>query len=857
MDFPGKPGVLFVVLRSGRIQELQTIHASIEEYAMTNEEPTGASADVKESPLMFAYVVLAFTCVALVMFGDLVFQTGDTVISHRLSDGSQYFSRMRDFGFSELAKGNMPLWNPHIFSGTPFVGAFQTGMFYPLNAVYLILPLSNAMNVDVAIHVFLMSFFMCLWARKRGLSWGAGFVAGIILAYGGAGFTRVMAGHITMIQAWTWAPLILLSIDHVIEKRSNGWMLIGVGATTMQILAGYPPCVFMTAMATGFYSCVRLVRAEHRRGIIGRLALYCILPPLMACVQLWTGLATAEESMRSAGVSYEFATTFSFHPEHLLTLLMPAFFGNVIHVMYWGRWAFWDSTIFMGIGGLVLVGCSLFFGPKSSRRFSFTLVFLFVVLALGSYTPVFRWVFEIPGFDNFRSPSKFMFPASLFAAMLAGLGMDAAIQGKVRAKALPVIVGITALLCFLLSAWISTTVTQNEPSEGLRQFIDQREPLDDTIFMSLQQIPLPKIYYIQIAHLASISSLIAGLTCTILCAALWMSKAKSWLIYVIPVVAVLEVLMFARVHRPTFQLSDNDRPTFDGLYESAPGDYRIMDVTGIDNSIRNHAMDAGKYVIWGYDPVILDRYAQFVVFAASGDKRAFEQGLLEAALSGNDPLAESIHKSKNFEFVNKIDGDMTLFRLLRCRYVIINPGEWDAPGSYWNVGGPMPRFYFQNAYSVHKTKDSIFDALKNPAFDPASKVLLESEPVPKPDVLSDGKELTARINVVSETTDSIEFELTVDHNTLLIITDSYSKNWRAIPLENSVQDQYDVMPVDYTLRGIPLASGTHHFVLEYAPTSYTVGRWISFVSVLFFLSCCVAVGFKNYQQANLMSKRKP
>jgi hypothetical protein len=808
----------------------------------------------KESPFASAYVVAVFFCIALVMFGDVIFQSGDTVVSHRLSDGSQYFSRMRDFGFSELSKGNMPLWNPHIFSGTPFVGAFQTGMFYPLNAIYLGLPLANAMNVDTAFHVFLISVFMYSWARKRGLSWGASFVAGMILAYGGAGFARVMAGHITMLQAFAWAPLILLSIDHVVEKRSNGWMLIGVGATTMQILAGYPPLVLMTALAAGLYCCGRLIDAEHRVKIIVRLIPYAILPPLMACVQLWTGLDTASESMRSAGVSYDFATTFSFHPESLLTLFMPTFFGNAIQAMYWGRWSFWDSTIFMGIGGLALAASSMYFPSKSIRRYSFTLALIFTVLSFGSYTPIYSFFFEyIPGFSSFRSPAKFAFPAALFGAMLAGIGMDALLQGKVTSKKISVVLGIVGSVCFIGAIWLSSTSIGRGPTQSLIRFIDDRNASSDTIFISMEGFPLPHDYYVSIAWMMFFSCLVAGTTCLFLCAAMWKPKAKSWVAYAVPVMTVLEVLAFSLLHRPSFNLSDNDRPSFDALYGREPGMYRVMDVAGIDNSKRNHAVGVRKYSVWGYDPVVLDRYAQFVVFG--GANRTLEPELLEMTMWGNDPLAESIHKYENYEFLpDDIDGDLTLFRLLRCRYIIINPGTWTGRSGYWEIGGALPRFFFSNSYSVHETKDSLFNEMKKDSFDPAGTVLLESEPVPKPYVLSDGETLSASINVVSQTTDSVEMEIEVDHNTLLVVTDSYSKNWRAVPLDNSVQNRYDVLPADYTLRGIPLAAGKHHFLLEYAPKSYTVGRWISLASVLFFLVCCVVVGYKRYSTPKVQSK---
>ena len=170
----------------------------------------------------------------MAMFGDVLLMQGDRVISSRMGDGSQYFSRMRDFGFTELAKGNIPLWNPHIFSGTPFVGNFQSAVFYPLNLMYVFMPLPAAMNLDITLHVFLTSFFMFCWARSRRLHPLACMVAGIVLAYGAAYFLRVLAGHYTMLAALCWAPLLCLAVDKGFARPSVGWTLVGVGATTMQ-----------------------------------------------------------------------------------------------------------------------------------------------------------------------------------------------------------------------------------------------------------------------------------------------------------------------------------------------------------------------------------------------------------------------------------------------------------------------------------------------------------------------------------------------------------------------------------------------------------------------------------------------
>ena len=808
--------------------------------------------DEIESRQTPVYAVLILAAIALVMFGDLAFRSGGTVVSHQLGDGSQYFSRMRDFGFSELAKGNIPLWNPHIFSGTPFVGAFQSGMFYPPNLMYMVLPLARAMNLDTVLHVFLMSFFMFAWAKKQGLSTTASVLSGVLLAYGGASFIRVMAGHITMLQAFSWAPLILLSIDHVFEKRSNGWMLIGVGATAMQMLVGHPPSVIMTAMAAFFYCCTKLIGTKDRTGILIRLVPFAVFPPSIACVQWWTGLDTATESIRAAGVTYEFATSYSYPPENLLTLLMPALFGNVVNVMYWGRWAFWDSTAFMGIGGLVLVASSVYFGSKSLRRYSATLLLFFSVLSLGSYTPIYGFFFDhIPGFDSFRSPAKFMFPASLFMAMLAGLGTDAIIQGKVNTKKIPIAIGFMGGICLLGAIWLGATSIGSEPSDTLREFVDQRADMDETFFVSLAGHPLPDDYYVQVVRLAFVSFLVAGCTCAILCTLLLSSSKKSWVLYAIPVMTILEVLVFARLHRPTFELTNNDRPGFDQFYVEDPGDYRIMDVSGIDNATRNHAVDARKSAIWGYDPIILDRYAQFVIFAEG--KRSFDTKLLEAALTGADPMTVSVHELQNYEFLpsGKIEGDLALYPLLRCKYMIINAGKLNDPPSLWFVGESFPRFFFSNTYSVHDTKDAIFSEMSRQdengeyLFDPTEKILLESNPVPRPALLAPTEKLTSSFEVLSQTTDSVELRIDVNHNTILVVTDSYSKNWIAKTEDQSVQQAYEVIPVDYTLRGIPLAAGTHHIMMEYAPDSYVIGKWISLVSVIAYVLCCGLVFYRH------------
>jgi hypothetical protein len=91
----------------------------------------------------------------LIVFGDLLLSGGTRLPSEFRGDIGGQFLGWRAFGFGELAHGRLPLWNPHLFCGAPFLAGFQSALLYPPNWIYCLLPLGWAVNVDVALHVWL------------------------------------------------------------------------------------------------------------------------------------------------------------------------------------------------------------------------------------------------------------------------------------------------------------------------------------------------------------------------------------------------------------------------------------------------------------------------------------------------------------------------------------------------------------------------------------------------------------------------------------------------------------------------------------------------------------------------------
>ena len=98
--------------------------------------------------------ILVLDLLCGIVFGPALLNR-ERAISHITGDTSQFFFAMRSFGAAEIREGRLPLWNPYLMSGTPFVGNFQSALFYPPNAIYLVLPVADAADVDYAVHTFL------------------------------------------------------------------------------------------------------------------------------------------------------------------------------------------------------------------------------------------------------------------------------------------------------------------------------------------------------------------------------------------------------------------------------------------------------------------------------------------------------------------------------------------------------------------------------------------------------------------------------------------------------------------------------------------------------------------------------
>ncbi|MCP4106807.1 MAG: YfhO family protein [Desulfobacteraceae bacterium] len=753
-------------------------------------------------------IVLFLAGLIVVFFGEVLFFSNEKVLSKQYTDLHNEYVFSRDFGFSQLRQGNLALWNPHIFSGVPFFGGFQSALFYPLNFVYLIFPLPKAINIGIILHVFLAGIFMYLWTARRGLHPVACLVSAILFMFCGPHFLHIFAGHLSNLCTMAWAPLVFLSTDGWVEDRSPGWFLIGIFAVTMQIFAGHPQYVFYTAIGAGIYTSLLIINKQvdnrERLFIATGFAGIYVSAALLSAVQLITGIQSGAESLRSMGVPYKFAASFSFAPENIITLLAPNFFGNMGSVQYWGRWFIWEMMAFISVTGFVLCLYAVFRADRNTRKFLFVTALILFVLALGKYTPLFQLLYSfVFGFDKFRGNSKFIILVCMFLIMSAGIGLDCLIR-KEQAKT-----GSDSRTCkntiiFLFAAasvlvlsitWIRYSSATGDQQGGWASVLQALYKTGECFYPAKYT---EQDFIRKTGNFAFESLLTASCILFILAVFFCFLKFSKKTVYLIALLAITEILFFAKGFRTTFDISSTLIPEV-GQIRTDRGEYRIF------NSLNaNSAMTFNMKDIWGCDPSISLRYAQFIKYTQDGQP---------------DKASENLYCSDFHQ----------LYRMLRCRFVVgVDSGRIRVREIKGKI---MPRVCLIGKYKFIRDRDRIFAEMDSPLFAPEKAVILETLPKHEP-VDSEDR---GTVTLADISTDQMIIEADLPHPAILLITDGYSKHWKAVPLPGSDQQTYDIMPANYILKAIPLRQGHHNFSMEYSPSGFYIGKRITIISLIFYI----------------------
>jgi hypothetical protein len=221
-------------------------------------------------------------------------------------------------------------------------------------------------------------------------------------------------------------------------------------------------------------------------------------------------------------------------------------------------------------------------------------------------------------------------------------------------------------------------------------------------------------------------------------------------------------------------------------------------------------MALGYENLQGYDPGILKRYAEVIYTSQNLGSREFDIG-------------------KASQYLVFVRGNVSLFRMLRCGLAFVDPNQPPI-----QIPDPLPQAVLVTDVFQPPTKLDLLRYLCSEGFNPARTAVTEA-PVPGI-VRSDTS--PGSVTVANPSTDALEITADVAEPALLVVTDNYSQSWRVSPI-TAAQAAYPIIPANHTQIGIALSKGKHHFILEYSPLGFRLGRWISLAGLLGYLTATI------------------
>lgn len=346
-----------------------------------------------------------------------------------------------------LQAGKLPLWNPHLFAGAPFLANSQAGVFYPLNWPLWLLSgptlagTAHSLHWSVLLHVVLAACTAYLLARRLGVDrWGAA-LAGLL--YAGGGYLGLHVEHLNQLQGLAWLPLVLLPPARQRVSPLN------VLALALILLAGHTQTAFIAAVGVVVFrgalwmaqaaggrrqvtSSKQQVTSNKRQAAGGMLDVSRIphsvvrfipftFAALIAAPQLWPTFELSRFSMRAGGLPWREAVSFSLSPWEAHRALLPAYLVTPLLP---------EGVAYLGLIGLALAGWGVWrawrdrrSAARASERLALVaLAGMGLFLAMGGYNPLYLLAARlgVPGIVHFRAPARFLALYALGAALLAG-----------------------------------------------------------------------------------------------------------------------------------------------------------------------------------------------------------------------------------------------------------------------------------------------------------------------------------------------------------------------------------------------------------------------------------------------------
>ena len=439
----------------------------------------------------------AFSVPALLLLLTLVYfwpQVGQGKALY-WGDIGLYFTPMASFLHDNLRAGRLPLWNPLILCGAPYVGNPQTWPLYPFTFLLPAVSAPYFLSLTVAAHVWLAGLGAYLFLR-RAMSVGVGAALLGATTFMFSGWLVSKEQFPNMVQAAAYLPWALWGLDRILapaeapsssltpvasdrpsppSARSSlgrGGLARGRGALTfglilgLQLLAAHAQMTLLTLYLAAAWGLFRLPQNWGRGGLptlFGRLALAGVVAAGLSAGQVLPTLQLFHDGWRQQ-LSFRIVNRFYLPLNQSANWVLPDLHGNPFFGNFTARGNFWETCCYVGwlpfLAALVGAIFAWRRGGDPRVRFwagAFIVAYLMALGGGAGHAHGLYWLAYrvLPGFHSFHDPARCLVWATFAVAVLAAAGLDV-LLAHVR-KPIP-IAALALLLAFADLAWFGRTI---------------------------------------------------------------------------------------------------------------------------------------------------------------------------------------------------------------------------------------------------------------------------------------------------------------------------------------------------------------------------------------------------------------
>ncbi len=751
----------------------------------------------------------------------------------------------------------IPLWNPYLFAGIPFLAAGQQSTLYPFSILFYFLPLERAFGIFVALQLAIAAISMFVFTRILGLRRVPASISA--LAYAFSGMLTVSVTFPMVISAAAWLPAILACVELIITARHTarrilvaliGAMLIGI-----QFLAGHIEISMYILIVTAFYATWRAFalpqwKSRISNGII--IAIMTLLGIALAAVQIVPLYELVQNNFRSGSVTYQDVVGWAYPIRQIVTFFIPDFFGNPTHhtyfdvfdfatraaptgTIFWGIKNYVEAGSYVGILPIVLaliaVGSSFKLQVSSNfKPVTWSFAALAIISLLFTFgTPLYAILFfGVPGFNQLHSPFRWVFPYTLSMAVLAGIGAEIMLtRSNEKISASPRrrvaltwgLIALGALVTLALAAsWVFRAQTI-----AFAERIVRSSDLASQVFDSGRMF---YAYEFRNILLFAIFVLLAGIAIRVLQSTRW-----QWLAVAI-VACDLFIIGMQFYPRADSNIAKFVPPAVEFLQQ----DKSLYRITSYDNANEkmfnaNAGMLFGISDIRGYDSIIPKQYADLMGLLAPQDELLYNR---IAAFYKPDPFDSPLVNLLNVKYV------LTTRPLPNAGYTLV----YDKEIQIYRNDRVLPRAFMVPQARVIPERAAMLAALKT--FDPTRDVLLDRAP----DLDVTATCALKPVNIEKYALTEVIVKSEQGCAGWLVLSDSYFPGWIA-QLDGEDTALYRA---DYNFRAVAVPAGAHTIRFRYSPVSFRVGGIASFVGAMMLLLGFAYLAWQRFYREDTTSQ---